>query len=110
MGTVVINNHIKIIDNEVLQVTKKFAENNLSQACLSCNDYKSDKYYEWTMGSTAYAVIFELPKLFNAQAQDIHSLLAFYCHEYCERRGLNSDNFVDIYKKNYNKNIIYKDA
>ena len=110
MSTVAVNNHIKIIDNEVLQVTKKFAENNLSQICLSCNDYKSEKYYEWTMGSTAYAVIFELPKLFNAHVQDIYSLLSFYCPEYCEKRGLNADNFVTIYTKNYKKNVVYKDC
>ena len=74
MSVKAINKHVKIIDDEVLQITVKFAENNLSRICLNYSDYKSDKYYEWTLGSNAYAVFFELPTLFNVHIQDIYSL------------------------------------
>ena len=105
-----VNKHIKIVDDEVLQITVKFAENNLSKTCLKYSDYKSDKYYEWDLSSSAYMVIFELPKLFQAHIQDIYRLVSFYCPEYINTKGINDENFIDIYKKNYNKTIIYKDC
>ena len=110
MSVKAINKHIKILDDEVLQITVKFAENNLSKICLNYADYKSDKYYEWTLGSSAYCVFFELPKLFNVYLQDAYKYTCFYCPEYINKMNINPSNFRDIYRNNYNKNIIYKDC
>lgn len=110
MSVKALNKHIKILDDEVLQITVKFAENNLSKACLSQSDYKNDKYYEWTLGSSAYCVFFELPKLFNVYLQDAYKYTCFYCPEYINKMNINPSNFRDIYRNNYNKNIIYKDC
>lgn len=109
MSVKAINKYIKILDDEVLQITVKFAENNLSKICLNYADYKSDKYYEWTLGSTAYAVFFELPTLFNVHIQDIYSLLTFYCMDYCQQKGINADNFIALFQNNCKKEIVYKD-
>ena len=89
MSVKAINKHIKILDDEVLQITVKFAENNLSKICLNYADYKSDKYYEWTLGSTAYAVFFELPTLFNVHIQDIYTFLLTIIHTIKSQQTIN---------------------
>ena len=103
----VINKGIKIIDNDIVQITKRFAENNLSNACLKLADNKTDKYYEWTMEASAYIVMFELPSVFKVDFLEIVNMLNFYCPEYIEERKLNSNNLIEIYKENYGKKIIF---
>lgn len=103
-----INKSIKIIDDSFMEVTKSFAENNLSKTCLKYCDYSDDKYYEWTLGSSAYIVIFELPQVFNAHIQDIFDLLLFYCIDYVNEIGITGDNFINVYRENLKKKIVFK--
>lgn len=103
-----INKSIKLIDKLFLEITKTFAENNLSETCLKYCDYKDDKYYEWTIGSSAYIVLFELPQVFNVHLQDVFNLLLFNCIEYVNEIGITGDNFIDIYRENLKKEIIYE--
>ena len=108
MSVIQVNKSIKIIDNEVLQVTKLFAENNLSKICLDYADYKNDKYYEWSVGSTAYAVMFELPQVFNTNVQVIYTKLSYYCPDFAAKVGVNDSNYLKKYKTNYNKKLVFK--
>ncbi len=104
-----INKHIKIVDDEILVITLKFAENNLSKACLDVADFKTDKHYEWTMGDNAYAVLYELPTIFNIDLVYIYLRLPHYCYEYMRKKGITGDNFEAQFNKNCKKVIKYKD-
>lgn len=101
-----INKSIKVIDNEIVQITKKFAENNLSKTCLKLADCKTDTHYEWTMEAGAYMVMFELPSIFKVDFMNISNMLSFYCPEYIEEKNLNPNNLIDIFKNNYGKKIV----
>ncbi len=108
MSVVQLNKSIKILDNEVVQVTKLFAENNLSKTCLDYSDYKDDKYYEWSIGTTAYAVMFELPQIFQLNVQSIYAKLSYYCPDFVVKAGINNSNYVKKYKANYDKKLVFK--
>lgn len=104
-----LNRYIKVVDEEVLRITKSFAEKNLSKNCLNCSDYNNNQYYEWELGNSAYSVMFELPMIFNVKMQEVFSLLSFYCPEYINEAGIDSNNFMDIFESNCNKEIILRD-
>lgn len=108
MSVVQINKSVKIVDDSFLEITKMFAENNLSKTCLRLCDEVDDKYYVWSIGSTAYMVYFELPTVFNMGIQDILSSLIFYCGDYIKEVGITSDNYMDKYKANKTKKIVFK--
>lgn len=96
---------VKIVDSDVIQITKYFAENNLSKICLKLADNITDKHYEWTMEAGAYMVMFELPSVFNVDFMEITNLLGFYCEDYVSEMKLTGDNLLPIFKKNMSKKI-----
>lgn len=102
-----INKCIKVKDSEILMVTKRFAENNLSSVCMKLADNISDTHYEWTMEAGAYMVMFELPDVFKVDFVNISNLLGFYCSDYVEERNLNSGNLYSVFKKNMKKKLIF---
>ena len=102
-----INKCIKVKDSEILMVTKRFAENNLSSVCMKLADNVSDTHYEWTMEAGAYMVMFELPDVFKVDFVNISNLLGFYCSDYVEERNLNSGNLYSVFKKNMKKKLIF---
>lgn len=104
-----LNKSVKIIDGEILQITKSFAERNLSKPCLKFADYSNDKYYEWEMSSSAYAVMFELPVEFGMDCMTIQSYLPVFCGDYIKAAGLNSTNLISTYKKNLTKKVKFSD-
>ena len=107
MSVQVINKSIKVVDTDILQITKRFAENNLSRTCLKLADNVNSTHYEWTMEAGAYMVMFELPKVFEVDFVNITNLLGFYCSDYVEELVLNSDNLYNTFKKNLKKEITF---
>lgn len=107
MGVQVVNKSIKVIDDDILQITTRFAENNLSSTCLKLADNKTDTHYEWTLEAGAYMVMFELPDIFKVNFINITNLLGFYCSDYIEEMGLNSSNLLKTFNKNLNKKVVF---
>lgn len=96
---------VKIVDSDVVQITKYFADKNLSKTCLKLADNVTDKHYEWTLESGAYMVMFELPSVFKVDFMEITNLLGFYCEDYVSEMKLTGDNLLSVFKKNFSKKI-----
>lgn len=96
---------VKIVDSDILQITKHFAEKNLSKTSLKLADSITDKHYEWTMEAGAYMVMFELPSVFNVDFMEITNFLGFYCEDYVSEMNLTGANLLSVFKKNLNKKI-----
>ena len=105
MGLENINRSVKIIDNDVIRITKTYAEKNLSKTCLKYADVKTSTYYEWTFDAYAYIIIFELPALFSYDFYKLYSDLRFYCYDYLEDMKITGDNIISIYRKNFEKKL-----
>jgi len=101
-----INPSVRIVDGDFLEITKTFAENNLSKVCLKLADWVDEEYYVWEMRTSAFMVCFEIPAVFDVGVQDILSDLIFHCGAYIKETGITSNNFMDLYKENKKKVII----
>ena len=97
---------ISIENNDILSVTKRFAENNLSDVCLSLADGVTSTHYKWTFEETAYAVVFEVPALFNFKDVDLIVKIISYCPDYFIKMGLNTEDVQKALLQNYNKKLI----
>lgn len=85
-----------------LYVTKSFAEKNISEEARKLAKATST-HYIWIAGKTSAVVLFELPKLFNAQFHDILPQLLNYCMSYVRKLGLNDNVIYSRFLDNYNK-------
>lgn len=102
-----INKSVKIIDKDTLRITKRFAENNLSKECLKYAELVTDEYYFWSFEDYAYAVIFEIPKIFEMDYMFIVQMLSTYCGDYIKDKKLCFDILMTTFNKNYSRKIVY---
>lgn len=100
-----INRSMKIIQSTgKLQITKKFAESNLSKSALKYAE-KTDTHYYWDWGKTSYIVVFELPRLFNIPFGEVLRFLVNFCMPYMKENDLNDSVIYTKFMDNYNKAI-----
>lgn len=106
-----INKSIQLLDDEVIKITKNFAEKNLSKTCLKYAEDKTPTHYFWTLEEYGYAVLFELPAVFKINTDKaIHDLayrLDLFSKAYVLEVGINSDNYIEKLEKNRKKEIVY---
>lgn len=105
-----INKSIKIVENDVIRITKKFAENNLSKTCLKMADVVKDTHYEWGFEAGVHMLFFELPAIFNVNMMECVNNLSCYCPDYMSEMNINSKNYIKEFRKNYDKKIIFKES
>lgn len=97
---------IKIIPScDLLVMPKSFAKNNLSHDAISLAE-DLDKYYIWTLRTTAWVVLFELPKIFDTSFQKVLPGLIKYNLEYLRKNNLHDNIVFHIFTKNLEKKII----
>jgi hypothetical protein len=103
-ANIVINRSIKIVTNTgKLQVTKAFAELNLSKSALKYAE-KNDTHYSWDWGTTSYIVVFELPNFFNTIVfGEILRFLVNYCKPYMVENDLNDSVIYHKFLENSKK-------
>lgn len=101
----VLNKSMNLIDNEIIQVTKDFAQKNLSKECLKYADAETENYYEWSLEDTGWIVVYELPMCFDVDLYDISNKMYLYCTDYIEDREIAVDDFSHVYTKNMKKKI-----
>lgn len=100
-----INRSVKILTNEnKLQITKAYAESNLSKSALKYAD-KTDTHYLFEWGRTSYIVIYELPVLFNRAFNEVLRFLIVYCMPYAEENNLTDSVIYERYLNNYKKEL-----
>lgn len=104
----VFNRSTRVINTGLelkLQMTKAYAERNLSLSALKYAE-KTDTHYLWDWGKTAYIAIYELPKLFNyVPFTEIMRYLVNYCFDYVKENNLNDQVLHTRYLENCNKQI-----
>lgn len=105
MAVVQLNRSIKLIDNEIIQITKKFAESNLTKECLKYSDMQTKTHYEWSLEDTGYIVAYELPVFFQFDLYDLSNKMYLYCTDYLRDRNISVDDFSVVFNKNMKKTI-----
>lgn len=96
---------IRILEDDMILVSKSFAKKYLSKECISLKDFTNNVYYGWGFEASAYIVMFELPSLFDIDYYTVISKLGFYCGDYMTLKGITRDNISEIYAKNLQKKI-----
>lgn len=101
-----INKYININQTTgKLQLTKSFAENNLTKTALKYAD-KTHTHYLWEWGKSSFVVVYELPQFFNINFGELLRYLVNYCISYMKEEDLNDSiiytKFMDNYKKKLN--------
>lgn len=107
MKIVQVNKSIQILDDSVIKITKNFAENNLSKTCLKYAENVTDKHYFWTLDEYGYAVLFELPTVFNSENLDFGHLLSVYSMPYMQEMKITDANYRKLLRKNIQKEIVF---
>lgn len=105
-GTHIVINRSVRINQETgkLEVTKSFAEKNLSESALKLAE-KTKTHYMWEWGRTAAVVLFELPKLFNSHFPEVMRNLINYCFSYVEENRLTDSVIYTRYLDNYKREL-----
>lgn len=102
---ITINRSVKILQSTgKLQLTKAFAENNLSKSALKYAE-KTDTHYVYDWGRTSFIVVYELPKLFNINFGEVLRYLVNYCSLYIQDNNLTDSVVYPTFVENYNKVI-----
>jgi hypothetical protein len=102
-----VNKSIKIIKSTgKLQLTKVFADSNLSKSALKYAETTGD-YYNWDWGKSSFIVVYELPQLFNAAFGELLRYLVNYCFQYMKDEDLNDSIIYTKFMDNYGKTIKY---
>lgn len=100
-----INRSVKIIQHTgKLQLTKTFAENNLSKSALKYAE-KTDTHYSYNWGKDAFIVVFELPKLFNVNFGELLRYFVNYCSGYIKDNNISDAVVYTRFMENCNKTI-----
>ena len=102
-----INASVRLVNGFQLEVTKRFAENNLSKECLSRAAIVTKTHYKWSMDDTGVIVVFELPSLFKMSPQDISTIIYLNCKDYLTEKKITVDDFLKVLNNNNEKKIIY---
>ena len=106
-----INRSIPLIDDEIIKITRNFAEKNLSKTCLKYAEEVSDTHYYWTLEEYGYAVLFELPAVFKINtSSEIHNLayhLDVFAKAYEVEAGIKKENYLSKLEKNRRKEIVF---
>ncbi len=99
---------VSIENRDILRVSKDFAEKNLSPVCIGMADGKTDTLYKWTFEETAYAVVFELPALFEVKGAALMGKMLLYCPQYFIQVGIHgSEDIPPAYEQNLAKELVY---
>lgn len=102
---ITINRSVKILETSgKLQLTKSFAEKNLSRSALKYAE-KTDTHYLYNWGTTSYIVVFELPQLFNLHIGELLRFMVVYCMDYLRENSLTDDVMYNRYVENTKKVI-----
>lgn len=102
---IIINRSIKLFEHtNKLQITKAFAENNLSRSALKYAE-KTDTHYLYSWGTTSYIVAYELPKLFPVNPGELLRFMVVYCSGYIKDNNLTDDSMYALYLEHAKKDI-----
>ncbi len=102
-----MNKHILLKEDRV-DITKAFAENNLSIHALRCASLKTDKYYSWVISGPHFILYYELPSIFCCDLPTILNELSTNVPDYFEGMDLGGPNVVDKYIQNKNRKLVYR--
>lgn len=103
---IAINRSMRIIKSTgKLQVTKSFAESNLSSSALKYAN-KTDTHYLWDWGTTSYIVVYELPSLFNIAFPEVMRFLINYCLDYLKENKITDSVIYTRFLDNSKKRIV----
>lgn len=93
--------------NEILVITKSFAEDNLSEDAIS---YAAEVngYYVWELNKASWVVLFEIPTIFDANFQEVLRGVITYNIDYLRKNNLNDNVIYHVFKQNQKKKIIKK--
>ena len=101
MNAIQVNRSVKI-ENDELIITKKFAEEKLTNEALKLAR-KTPTHYIWIWGKTSAVVCYELPKLFSVDFYSILPALTNYCMSYVRKLGLSDNVIYSKFMDNYNR-------
>lgn len=91
-GAEVTINSSMHLSHGTLVVEEEYAKSHLSKEALMYGRVENHwVLFDW--GTTACVVLFELPRLFSVEADNIWRCLSAHCQKYCEKYGIREDNF-----------------